>query len=123
MVRHSAIIGHGNRPVGNQPIRFDGDGWQRYVPIRLPQTKCLEDHVPTGAAAVLLNQSHTYPDLVLPIDEEQKEMYNAIDGKCTLAQIADGIPAMGDRRALQARTRDFFKVLWWYDQVVFDASQ
>ena len=50
-------------------IQFDGDRWRSFVPIRLPNTLCIQERLPPGAVGVLLNQSHTHTDSVLPIDE------------------------------------------------------
>jgi hypothetical protein len=76
--------------------------------------------LPPGAAAVLINQSHTYTDLYLPIDKEEKQLFEAIDGNRTIADIVRNIWA---REQHWERARTFFERLWWYDQVVFDASR
>jgi hypothetical protein len=73
----------------------------------------VEEGLPAGAAAVLINRWHTYTDLYLPIDAQQKSLFDAIDGQRTIAEIApDG--------ALRPVARVLFERLWWYDQVVFD---
>ena len=33
------------------------------MPIRLPDTICVQERLPPGAAGVLINQTHTYRDL------------------------------------------------------------
>jgi hypothetical protein len=122
MVRHNVIIYPNERPGHGQPIRFDDGRWQNFVPLRLPQTLCIEERLPPGATAVLLNQSHTDADLVLPIDETQKQLFEGIDGQCTIAEILKSLPG-GDRSKHHQEARAFFEHLWWYDQVVFDTSQ
>ncbi|MGD8270355.1 MAG: class I SAM-dependent methyltransferase [Desulfobacterales bacterium] len=121
MVRHSAVVYRSDRPGDGRSLRFDDERWQHYVPIRLPRTLCIEENLPAGAAAVLLNQSHTYSDLVLPIDLEQKRLFEAIDGQDTIAAILERVADRGKRNNEHART--FFEQLWRYDQVVFDASR
>ena len=123
MLRHNAIIHRSDRPVSGQPIRFDEDGWQHYVPIRLPRTRCVEKRLPPDAAAVLLNQSHTYSDLVLPIDNQERRLFEAIDGQRSIAAIMDLVPDQVNQSRHDGRTRTFFERLWWYDQVVFDAAR
>jgi len=123
MVRHNVIIYRSDRPGDAQPIRFDDEHWQNYVPIRLPHTLCIEENLPAGAAAVLLNQSHTYPDLVLPIDSEERRLFEAIDGQRTIAEIMDLVPDKVNQSGRSGDTATFFARLWWYDQVVFDASR
>ena len=75
-----------------------------------------EERLPPGAAAVLINRTHTYTDLYLPIDAQEKNLFAAIDGERTIGEIA--------REHVTSDTaRAFFERLWWYDQVVFDASR
>jgi SAM-dependent methyltransferase len=114
MVRHSVVAYRNNRP-SHQPIDFTGGEWPAYVPIRLPDTIVVQERLPPGAAAVLINQNHTFTDLCLPIDSRQKMMFDAVDGKCTIREIAPEI-------ALRGAARTLFERLWRYDQVVFDAS-
>ena len=121
MVRHNTIVYRSDRPGDGHSVRFDDERWQNYVPIRLPRTLCIEERLPPGAAAVLINQSHTYTDLVLPIDEAQKRLFEAIDGKGTIAEIFSSVGERGEQSNELART--FFQQLWRYDQVVFDASR
>ena len=100
----------------NDPVSFDDDRCLRYVPIRRPWTICVEERVPPGAAAVLLNQTHLFDDLFLFIDAQEKELFDLIDGRRSIAEIADSVAGAG------ARASQFFDKLWWYDQVVLDTS-
>jgi SAM-dependent methyltransferase len=117
MVRHNAIVYRSDRSGDVHSVRFDDGHWQNYVPIRLPRTLWIEERLPPGAAAVLINQSHTYTDLILPIDAAERRLFEAIDGQRTIAEILDNVPARG----VADRVGNFFEKLWWYDQVVFDA--
>jgi SAM-dependent methyltransferase len=117
ITRHNFVAYRSDRAKPRQPIRFTGDEWQSYVPIRLPWTVCLEDRVPPGSVAVLLNRAHRLSDLVLAIPEAEYGLFSNIDGKRTLSEIArtsgkDEIP-----------TVEFFRLLWQYDQIAFDASR
>jgi hypothetical protein len=124
MLRHSLIAYRADRPGGGQPIRFDAGlpgpsrRWLDYVPIRLQDTISVEKRLPPGAAAVLINQNHTYTDLYLPIDEQEKQWYDQINGSRTIDSIIGG-GSHQQRRCECARA--FFERLWWYDQVVFDS--
>jgi hypothetical protein len=117
IARHSVIAYRDDHPGGNQLIWTGDSRWQSYVPIRRPRSICVQKNLPPGAAGVLINRAHTYTDLILPIDRYEKRLFDAIDGERTIAEIADHEP----RRRLRARA--FFERLWWYDQVVFDASR
>ena len=72
---------------------------------------------------MLLNQSHTHTDLVLPIDALEKHLFDAIDGRRSIAGIVEHVAARRNGDPSWDRARAFFERLWAYDQVVFDASQ
>jgi len=76
----------------------------------------VEERLPPSAAAVLINHSHTYTDLYLPIDARQKALFDAIDGQLSIGEIA------GDEEA-RSIACVLFERLWQYDQVVFDTSK
>ena len=115
MVRHSAIAYRDDWPGPAQPIRFDSDTWLDYVPLRTSETICVEEGLPPGASAVLINRTHTYTDIYLPIDAQEKKLFDRIDGERTVREIAQEPGAMDGLRSL-------FERLWWYDQVLFDAA-
>jgi 2-polyprenyl-3-methyl-5-hydroxy-6-metoxy-1,4-benzoquinol methylase len=118
MTKHSFIAYRDDHCGESQPIRFDGDDWRGWVPLRLPWTLCIRDRVPPGSAAVLINRAHTHPDLALPIDAAQQRVFNAIDGNRSIGEII--------RTAAQAEgtepVRRLFERLWQYDQIVFDTT-
>jgi SAM-dependent methyltransferase len=114
MARHSAIAYHVERPYAGAD--FTSDAWLDYVPMRLPETIVVHDRLPPGASAVLINRSHTYTDLYLPIDAVRERMLEAIDGKRRLAD-------MGRATVDKTLARDFFEQLWRWDQVVFDTTK
>lgn len=116
MTCHTAIVYRSDAPAAGR-VRFDGDAWRGYVPVRLPWTILVEEHLPPGAAGVLLNRSHAFNDLVLRLDSRERRLFSAIDGRRTLVQVAADAGEPDERRA-----RAFFETLWRYDQVVFDAS-
>jgi len=109
MTRHSAILHHGGETVGSGAVRFDDESWRSYVPIRPTTVVSVEERLPPGAEAALLNRAHSYPDLVMFVDAEQKGQFEAIDGRRTAGAIAN--------------EPDFFERLWRHDLVVFDTSQ
>jgi 2-polyprenyl-3-methyl-5-hydroxy-6-metoxy-1,4-benzoquinol methylase len=122
IARHSFIAYRDDHPGDGLLIRT-GDDWQSYVPLRQPRTICVQKNLPPGAAGVLINQAHTYTDLILPIDRYEKRLFEAIDGRRTIAQIVERTEAPPGEPQRQERARAFFERLWWYDQVVFDATE
>jgi 2-polyprenyl-3-methyl-5-hydroxy-6-metoxy-1,4-benzoquinol methylase len=117
MVRHSAVVYRKDRPSQHDPIDFSGNAWLRYVPIRISDTVCVQERLPVGAAAVLLNRTHSYRDIFLPISPEEKRLFDAVDGSRTIGDIL--LKDVCDQKMAGA----FFERLWWHDQVVFDASK
>jgi 2-polyprenyl-3-methyl-5-hydroxy-6-metoxy-1,4-benzoquinol methylase len=118
MTRHRFIAYHDEHVAREQSIRFTGEQWREYVPIRLPWTLCIRERVPPGSVAVLLNRAHEYPDLILPVNAAEDRLLGQMDGKRTLGDIVQGFEKnQSTRRALR-----FFEQLWQYDQIVFDAS-
>ena len=101
-------------------MSLDAAGWLSTVPIRLPDTIVVEERLPPGSAAVLINQMHTFTDLVLPIDALEHRIYRAIDGASSVAEIAGAVGA--DDADLSHRLTDFMRKLWWYDQIAVNAS-
>jgi SAM-dependent methyltransferase len=116
MVRHSFVAHRESDPSGADAIDFSGEAWREYVPIRAPDTISVRERLPRGASAILINRSHPYTDLVLPIDAREHRMLDAIDGERTIGAIADS-----ESELENART--FFERLYRYDQIVLDASR
>jgi SAM-dependent methyltransferase len=121
MVSQSFLAYRDNRPGERRPIKFDDDRWMEYVPIRLPETISVQKKLPPGAAAVLINQAHTNTDLVLPVDAEEKRLFDAIDGQRNIDEITRN--TLPDDDDSHERACSLFERLWQYDQVVFDASK
>lgn len=123
MVRHNVAAYRNDKPDGAAQIGFAGEAWLGYVPIRRSDTICVEQRLPPGAAAVLINQSHTDRDLFLPIDSEEKRLFDAIDGNRSIGELVDRMWPSADATVPLDMARTVFERLWWSDQVVFDASQ
>jgi SAM-dependent methyltransferase len=119
MPNHSLVVHRADVNNDGFRVRFDDEKYLRCVPIRLPWTICVQERLPAGAAGVLLNQTHLFDDLILFIDHQEKRVFDLIDGHRSIAEIVDR--ANGDGGTTKVRT--FLEKLWWYDQVVFDASK
>ena len=116
MMRHSATVYRDDHPDTAPPITFGGEEWLGYIPIRVPDAVCLRERLPAGVVAVLANPAAAYADIYLPINARETRLFEAIDGKRTVAEL------LGRGGELDA-TRSFFERLWWHDQIVFDASR
>ena len=122
MVRHSVVVYRNDCPGGTQRISFTGDAWLAYVPIRMSDTICVQERLPPGAAAVLINQTHTYRDLFMPIEPIEKRFFDAIDGERSIGDILERMRSFSHRTTKLDNVRTLFEQLWWNDLVVFDAS-
>jgi SAM-dependent methyltransferase len=122
MVRHSVILYRNDSPGDLQPVSFAGEAWLDYVPIRMSDTICVQERLPPGAAAVLINQTHTYKDLFMPINPIEKRWFDAMDGTCRNGDIIEKTRPTSQKSTQLDMARTFFERLWWYDQVVFDVS-
>jgi len=116
MANHDFVV-RGSDAKNDRKVNFDTEDYLRYVPIRRAWTMCVTEKLPPGAAGMLVNQTHLFSDLVMPILEIEKQIYEAIDGQRSIAEIVDAV------KYSSPHARNFFERLWWYDQVVFDISR
>jgi SAM-dependent methyltransferase len=123
MVRHSAIVYRDDRPSDIYPISFTGNAWPRYVPIRMSDTICVQERLPAGAEAVLINRTHSYKDILMVVNPEEKRLFDAVNGTSTIGDILERTITTSPGPSHQEMARTFFERLWWHDQVVFNASQ
>lgn len=117
MSNHSVVAYRNDADQGQANVRFDGDQL-RYVPVRLPWTTCVEQSIPPGAAGVLVNQTHVFSDLFVIINALEKRLFDAIDGRRSIAEILESLNETDNLDAAE-----FFEKLWRHDQVVFDTSK
>jgi SAM-dependent methyltransferase len=118
MSTHSFVAYRNDANRSAAKISFDDDAMLGYVPVRLPWTACVPQSPSMGAAGVLVNQTHVFQDLFVVINDRQKRMFEAIDGRRSIAEILETANEDDSPDA-----REFFEQLWWYDQVVFDTSR
>jgi SAM-dependent methyltransferase len=98
MTRHTAIA-FDAADATSGVVDFAGAA----VPVRVPTAVAVEERLPPGAAAALINRAHTDTDLVLFADARQFEVFRSIDGRRTIAEL--GAP-------------EFVERLWRHDLVV-----
>ncbi len=91
--RHTVIVG-----PADEPPRGVADVEPSAVPLVDPAALAVDDtaRLPPGAAAALLNRSHTTPDIVLFVDAQELTWFRSIDGERSVGE--HGIdPAFVDR--------------------------
>ncbi|HKP82071.1 MAG TPA: methyltransferase [Pyrinomonadaceae bacterium] len=117
MANHSFIAYRSDMNNDCAKISFEDERYLRYVPVRLPWTMCLQDQIPPGAAGALVNRTHLFDDLFILINEKEKQIYEAIDGRRSVAEIVEKV------EGASPLAHEFFEKLWRYDQVVFDTTR
>ena len=108
MTRHTAIAFAADDTTSGV-LDFGGPDTGGWVPIPVSTAVAIEERLPAGAAAALINRAHTDTDLVLFADRRQHELFRAVDGARTLADLGEG-------------AAEFVERLWRHDLVVVDAS-
>jgi SAM-dependent methyltransferase len=116
--QHSFVAYRDDRAKAAHSVRFDGGQWRDYIPVRLPWIKVVREKLPAGSHAVLLNPMHKQHDLFLPIDAAEHHLFEQIDGRRTLSDIAQGC----GKKHIADRVPEFFQKLWQHDLIVIDAS-
>jgi SAM-dependent methyltransferase len=103
ITRHTAIVFADDEPA----LDFSDPA---AVPVPVPTATAVEERLPPGVAAALINQAHTDTDLVLFADRSQYEIFRSIDGERTIAELGAGAAGFVER-------------LWRQDLVVVDAAR
>ena len=109
MRRHNVVAYRNDSPLPADPVRWDGDAWASYVPLRPATVVTVEERLPPKVAAVLINQAHVDRDLVFFLSPEARRVYEQIDGATPIG-------------AIDGATPDLFQRLWWHDLVMIDTS-
>jgi len=108
ITRHTAIAFDAD-DTSSGVLDFAHATTSRWVPVTVPSAIAVEERLPAGAAAALINRAHTDTDLVLFVDQRQLEVFRAIDGRRTVAELGTGAATVVER-------------LWRHDLVVCDAT-
>jgi SAM-dependent methyltransferase len=107
IARHT-VIGYAETDPVSGRLDFADPDADRWRPIRVPTAIAVEERLPPGYAAALLNRAHTATDLVLFVNPAELELFRRIDGERTIGELGTGRP--------------FVERLFRHDLVVVDAS-
>ena len=109
MRRHSLVAYRDDTSLPDPAVNWQGESWRTYVPHRPSTVVIVEERVPEGVAAVLINRAHTDRDLVFFADADARRAFEQIDGATPFGEI-DGA------------TVDLLRRLWLHDLVMIDAG-
>lgn len=108
MTRHSFIAHRPGRGSDDPAASFDDGRWRGHIALKSHTAISVEEHLPPGAAAALLNRAHVFRDLVMFVDEAEKATFDAVDGERTMGDLA--------------AEPGFLRRLYDHDLIVIDAS-
>lgn len=106
MTRHTAIAFDADDATSGV-VDFSGPGVESWVPVPVPTVVAVDERLPQGAAAALINRAHTDTDLVLFADDRTYAAFRSIDGARPTRELGAGATGIVER-------------LWRHDLVVLD---
>jgi SAM-dependent methyltransferase len=106
MSRHSLIAYRDDSPLP----ALGWEAWRTYVPMIPPTVVVIEERLPPGLAAAVINRAHVDTDLVCFLSSDELAVFSAIDGRAPLGEIPGSSLALLER-------------LWLHDLVMIDASE
>jgi SAM-dependent methyltransferase len=104
---HTFIASRGDKP--QTQINWQSADWRDLIPMRTRGVSVRTDKLPNGALAALSQSGHLFPVPGVLLTQQTLPMYQGIDQQVTL----------GDLAKKYQQTRDFYKMLWDFDQVFF----
>jgi SAM-dependent methyltransferase len=108
--RHSLIAYRDDSTLPSPLLEWEGDSWRDYVALIPPTVVGVEDGVPPGIAAAVINRDHVDRDLVCFLGSDELSLFRAIDGETRLGDLAGVSAGLTER-------------LWMHDLVMIDASK
>jgi len=109
MTRHT-VVAFAEDDATSGVLDFGDPTVGRWVPVSMPSAIAVEERLPPGAAAALINRAHTDTDLVLFADRRRHEIFRSIDGDRTITELGAG-------------AAEFVERLWRHDLVVLDTTE
>lgn len=110
ITRHTVIAAAADDTIPE--LDFTGPEASGWRPIVVPTAIAVEDRLPPGAAAALLNRAHVDTDLVLFVDRAHLDAFRAMDGTRTIGELSEHGGDMGG----------FVRRLWHHDLVAIGAT-
>jgi SAM-dependent methyltransferase len=107
MTRHSLVAYREDTPLST--LQWEGEGWRDYVPLLPPSVVVVQDRLPPGMAAAVINRAHVDTDLVCFLTTDELAVFSAIDGKTPVGQVPGATSALFER-------------LWMHDVVMIAAE-
>lgn len=107
--RHSLIAYRDDAPIPDPPIAWDTDRWKGFVGLVPSTVIVIEEGVPQGMAAAVVNRAHVDRDLVCFLTASELSTFTAVNGATPLREI-------------EGASANLFERLWLQDLVMIDAT-
>lgn len=107
--RHSLIAYRDDSPLPDPPIEWGTKNCNSYRPMVPSAVVVVEENLPPGMAAAIINRAHVDRDLVCFLTADELAVLSEIDGHTSLGSIPSA-------------TATLFERLWLQDLVMIDAS-
>lgn len=108
MARHDLIAYRDDAPLPAVPVDWTSDSRAEYVPMIPATVVVVEEGLPPGMAAALINRAHIDRDLVCFLTSDELECFRVIDGGTPISAIGEPTPRFMER-------------LWMHDLVLIHA--
>jgi hypothetical protein len=105
MSRHSLIAYRDDSPLS----ALDWEAWRTYVPMIPPTVVVVQERLPPGTAAAVINRAHVDTDLVSFLTVDDLAVFSSIDHRIPFGEIPGASLALLEH-------------LWLHDLVMIDAS-
>lgn len=109
ITRHSLIAYRNDSPLPIPLVEWNNGNWRDYIPLVPVTVVVVEDRLPPGKAAAVINQAHVDRDLVCFLTDDELAAFRSIDGTTALGNISGATQRLLER-------------LWLHDLVMIDAT-
>ena len=117
--KHEFICCRDDRPNESYEIDLEGDDWRRLVPLPFCGATVKGNGLPDGVSMHVVQSGHQYPVTAAMLDENQARLYDAMNGRRTIGEVAAASDIEGDADALEEYAQRIFRLFWRFDLVCF----
>lgn len=108
ITRHT-VIAYDQADLTSGDLDFTAGRSTAWRPIPTPTATVVQDRLPAGVAAALLNRAHVSTDVVLFVSAAELEIFRRLDGEVTIGDLGTAVIPLVER-------------LFRHDLVVIDSS-
>jgi SAM-dependent methyltransferase len=114
---HFFVACRADRPPRTHDTELTVPHWEQLVPVRNPAVEFAYGQLPPGSVAWIYWRAHQFPDIRYALDEYERQLFTAANGRRTLAEIAAACPPSQDPKGRQDYVRTFYSTMLDFDYV------